>query len=132
MRPIWPVLIWPSVAMTADGSCATGTEYTLCVYDTSANVPSLKASLEVPAGVLWAPAGSNGYKYKDTSAVTDGLKKVQLKAGAFGKAKVSLQATGVNIPMPVQLINDLGFCWITTFTAPALENDAERFKDKTP
>ena len=23
MRPIWPVLIWPSVAMTARGSCAT-------------------------------------------------------------------------------------------------------------
>jgi cysteine-rich repeat protein len=134
--------------LTDFGNPATGTEYTLCVYDTSANVPSLEASLEVPPGVLWLPAGSNGYKYKDTSAVTDGVKKVQLKAGPLGKAKVSLQATGLNIPMPtpfsltqqreqdpevvVQLINDLGFCWSTTFVAPALENDADRFKDKTP
>jgi cysteine-rich repeat protein len=130
------------------GNPETGTEYTLCVYDTSANVPSLAASLEVPSGVLWAPAGTKGFKYKDSSAVTDGVKQVQLKAGPIGKAKVALTAVGVNIPLPppysmsqlreqdpeviVQLINDLGFCWSTSFPAPAGENAADRFKDKTP
>jgi hypothetical protein len=130
------------------GNPATGTEYTLCVYDTSGGVPSLKATLEVPTGVLWAPISNKGFKYKDAASVTDGIKNVQLKSGALGKAKVSVSAVGVNIPMPVpfsmtqqreqdpevvvQLINDLGFCWSTTFTAPALENDADRFKDKTP
>jgi hypothetical protein len=130
------------------GNPGTGTEYTLCVYDTSGGVPSLKATLEVPPGVLWAPISNKGFKYKDAAAVTDGIKSVQLKSGPLGKAKVSLSAVGANIPMAVpfsmtqqreqdpevvvQLINDLGFCWSTTFTAPALENDADRFKDKTP
>ena len=126
----------------------TGTQYTLCVYDTSGSVPSLTTSLEIPTGVLWKPISSKGFKYKDTSAVTDGVKTVQLKSGPFGKAKAAVTAVGVNIPMPppfsgtklreqdpevvVQLINDLGFCWSTTFTAPAIKNDAERFKDKAP
>jgi cysteine-rich repeat protein len=130
------------------GNPASGTDYTLCVYDTSGNVPSLKASLEIPPGGLWAAKSTKGYTYKDTSAVTDGVKNVQLKSGGTGKAKVSVTATGVNIPMPapfsmtqflgqdpevvVQLINDLGFCWSSTYSAPAATNTVSRFKDKTP
>lgn len=130
------------------GNPATGTDYTLCVYDTSASVPSLKASLAVPSGVLWAAAGSNGYKYKDPSAINDGVKQLLLKAGPLGKAKAIFTAVGVNLPLPppfsmtqleeqspevvVQLINDQGFCWSTAFPAPAKENDADRFKDTTP
>jgi len=144
----WKWLKGEETLLADFGNPALGTEYTLCVYDTSANVPSLAASLEVPPGVLWAAAGTKGFKYKDTTAVTDGVKQVQLKSGPIGKAKVALTAVGVNIPLPppfsmtqlreqdpeiiVQLINDLGFCWSTTFPAPALENDADRFKDKTP
>jgi hypothetical protein len=32
----------------------------------------------------------------------------------------------------VQLVNDLGFCWTSTFGSPAVKNTAELFKDKQP
>jgi len=144
----WKWLKGEETLLSDLGNPGTGTQYTLCVYDTSGSVPSLATSLEIPTGILWKPISTKGFKYKDTSAVTDGVKTVQLKSGPFGKAKAAVMAVGVNIPMPppfsgtnlreqdpevvVQLINDLGFCWSTTFTAPAIKNEAERFKDKTP
>ena len=67
-----------------------------------------------------------------------------LKAGDAGSAKVIVKGKGANLPTPtltltlpvtVQLLIDDGMateCWQTTFTGPAIRNDAVRglFKAK--
>jgi len=102
----------------------------------------------IPSGASWQPKGNNGFQYKDKTTVASGVKKLRLRAAAAGKAKVTLQAKGVNIPMPtpvgpslffnqdpsvtVQLLNDAGLCWSSSFAFPAVRNDAGGFKDKLP
>jgi cysteine-rich repeat protein len=124
------------------------TEYVLCIYDTSAGTPSLIESIDITPGSNWVLQAGKGYKYKDSAAALNGVKNVQLRAGAAGKSKINFSASGMQLPVPVpfdmtqyfqqdpevvvQLVNDLGFCWTSTFGSPAVKNTAELFKDKQP
>jgi hypothetical protein len=124
------------------------TEYTLCVYDTTATTPSLKASIALVPGANWVLQAGKGYKYKDSTSAQNGVKNVLLRAGGPGKAKINFAASGIPLVMPipysvteifdqdpevlVQLVNDLGFCWTSTFGSPAVKNTVEIFKDKSP
>jgi hypothetical protein len=122
------------------------TEYSLCLYDESGNVPAAEARLAVPPGgtcrgkPCWRTR-RNGLVYKDPTGTADGVTRLGLKAGDAGKTRAALKAKGPNvpaIPLPfaqdqrviVQLANTDGTCWETIHTAPAVRNDSARFKDK--
>ncbi len=66
------------------------------------------------------------------------MKKVVLKAGAAGKAKLQVAAAGGNVPVPtlpltmpvrVQLRSSAGGCWDATYRAGT--NTAKKFKAKS-
>jgi cysteine-rich repeat protein len=123
--------------------------YTLCIYDESAGVPALKAELTVPNGSNWTTNGTKVWTYKDSDALSAGVRSVKLVAGANDKAKVIVKAKGAQLgaelPGPVgatyfnqdgdvivQLINSLDFCWSTDLPSPAVVNEDDSFKDKLP
>lgn len=121
-----------------DLSVPTGTtNYTLCVYaGTSA------ASVAIPAGSNWQPAGTKGFKYKDSSSMPDGAQKAVLKSGAAGKAKALVKGKGTNLPdtlvpmlpLPVtaQLVNDSNdVCFEAVYdSGDVKKNDDKQFKAK--
>jgi hypothetical protein len=104
--------------------------------------------VEISSGANWVLQAGKGFKYKDSAAASNGVKSMLLRAGDPGKAKISFSASGMAIPMPtpfapgqyfeqdpnvvVQLINDLGFCWTSTFATPGLKNIGTAFKDRSP
>jgi cysteine-rich repeat protein len=127
------------------GDPLTTDTYALCIYDSSAGVPNLVTTLEVPPSGAWKPSGTKGWKYKDKSGAADGLQKAKISTGAAGRSKASLKAGGVNLPTPppasptalfsadpgvtVQLVNSAGTCWTTTFTSTK-KNDVDNYKAK--
>lgn len=144
----WKWLKGDATVLADFGDPFTSTEYTLCVYDESGSTPSLTTSINLPPNGAWK-ANSKGFKYVDKTLVFDGIKKIGLQSGEAGKAKVDVQAKGLNINPPlapfdgtsfydqdgkvtVQLINNVGQCWSGELPAPALRNDVDRFKDKNP
>jgi hypothetical protein len=136
-----------SVDFADFGTPTDDTAYTLCVYE-AGNAPVVE--LGVPGGGLcggkdcWSTVGKpgqeSGFRFKDASGANDGVRSVQLKAHAAGKAKLSLQAKGENTPAPAlgdglsapvtaQLVSSEGACWGAVFEADDLKkNDAERLK----
>jgi hypothetical protein len=130
------------------GDPTATTSYALCVYDATGGSPALVAQVDVPAGgascagrPCWR-ATKRGFKYVDRSGARDGVTWLLLREGFDGAAYVTLEAAGANLPMPalplvddprmvVQLRNDLGRCWGAEFSAPAVRNAAEEFRDKS-
>lgn len=127
------------------GAPLESTGYTLCVYDTTASVSSLKASITVAASpVLWTSKDPKGLAYKDRTGISGGATKALIKTGLDGKTKVKLSAGGDNLVLPgavgdtyfeqdpnvlVQLVNDEGTCWTSQFSAgDTKKNLAESFK----
>jgi hypothetical protein len=122
------------------------TTYALCVYDSTAAVPALVASIVVDPNGAWDDKDPKGWKYKDKQGAFDGVQKVQLKTGTAGKSKAQVKAKGSNIPTPapfnaveffdadpnvtVQLVNDEGKCWTTEF-ATATKNEVDQYKAKS-
>jgi hypothetical protein len=110
------------------------TEYTLCLY-----AGSTSASVFVPAGSKWEPAGSTAFKFKDSSGTPAGARKAVRKSGTAGKSKVLLKGKGVNLPdvltpqglplpVTVQLVNsDTNTCFKAVYNS-AGPNDANQFK----
>lgn len=140
-----------ATSLTDFGDPVHSTSYHLCVYDESGGVPAAVMAMTVPPGgdcggnPCWAEKGT-GFLYKDKSLTNDGIMKLQLKAGADGKAKVSVKGKGANLPIPtpvgpglfaqdtavtVQLVNSDGACWEAEFSAPAKGNSSKGFKDKS-
>lgn len=132
----------------AVGDPTAATTYALCIYDTAAMVPSLAASLEIPASLtLWKNKTPKGVNYSDKNRAADGAKILQLKTGLAGKTKVKLLASGASLPLPgpasslyfaqtprvvVQLINSAGTCWTSQFTTgDTTKNEATMFKAAT-
>lgn len=127
------------------GNPVASTEYGLCLFDESGGVPNPIFDLEIGAGANWSAVGTTGFNYKDTSALQDGAFKVVLRAGTPDKAKAIFIAKGANLnwsgtPLPfdqdarvrVQLHNSAGECWESEFTAPAIKNQIDLFKDRQP
>jgi len=134
---------WNKGALTTVGdfgSPTSTTDYVLCVYDAG----NLVALTRIPAGGTCAgrpcwQAKSTGFSYKDKDLTPDGIAQLTLKAGATGKAKIQVKGSRDNLPMPtlpldlpvvVQLRNSDGVCWGSTFSAPAVKNEAANYKDK--
>ena len=124
------------------------TEYTLCVYGQVAGTAQLVLQARVPAGgtcgglPCWS-ASTKGLTYSDPSAAADGIKKITLKSGTVGKAKIIVKGGGDALdtpPLPlaqdpqvvVQLKNTFqdGRCWESRFSSPPKKNDASQFKDR--
>ncbi|MFQ5668062.1 MAG: hypothetical protein ACE5I7_16735 [Candidatus Binatia bacterium] len=159
-RLIWKWLKGPVTSFAELGDPVGNlSSYSLCVYDESADAPSLVMSAGVPAGgtcannkpcwkQLGRAANPKGFKYRNTDLTADGLLKIILKKGAIpgGPAKVIIIGKGANLPLPgpvgatylnqdttvtVQLIkSDGGVCWGASYPAPAIKNQSELFKDK--
>jgi hypothetical protein len=126
-----------------------GTSYDLCVYDESGDVPTLLQHAHIPAGGFcgtkpcWRASGGGlkGYRYNDRAASADGIRKIVLKPGAQGKAKVIVKGKGEQLALPglplaqdsqvhVQLKSSTGTCWGAAYATPPVKNDLEQFKDK--
>jgi len=112
------------------GDPTVSTAYALCLYDSRPGGPSPTTSLLVTEGAAWKGV-RRGFKYGDKAAASDGVQVVKLLHGSDGKAKAQVRARGGNVPMPdaaaadsllatapqvvVQLVNDAGTCWTSTF-----------------
>jgi cysteine-rich repeat protein len=124
------------------------TGYTLCVYDTTATTSSLGASIDIaPSEELWTSKDPSVFQYKDKLGSSDGVTKVQIRAGEAGETKVKVGAAGANLALPapigasyfrqdpsvvVQLINGANRCWTSQFTPIQTKtNDAATFKAAT-
>ncbi len=108
------------------GDPTADTDYTLCIFDQDNGTVTLATELTVPANGAWRDKGSKGWDYKDHGTF-DGVRKLKVRTGADGKARVDLKAEGLNLPMPsevapgqffvedpsviVQMINSVGTCW---------------------
>lgn len=123
------------------GSPTSGaTGYALCVYDAT----GLRMTVRAPGGgacagkPCWKTLGSTGFKYADRALTPDGLLSMKLKAGATGKASITLKGKGASLPMPalpatlpvtVQLHDGIA-CWETVHSAPAQRNDTGQLSDR--
>jgi cysteine-rich repeat protein len=122
--------------------------YALCVYDQENPTVSLAASVKVEPSVdLWTDDDPKGLGYKDKIGTSDGVTKVQIRTGDEGRTKVKFSARGISLQLPgpagssyfaqqpsviVQLVNDLGTCWSSTFVISNNKvNDADSFKAQT-
>ncbi|MCC6765600.1 MAG: hypothetical protein IT293_13145 [Deltaproteobacteria bacterium] len=123
------------------GNPTVDASYQLCVYDGG----TLRTSLPLPtAGVCggrpcWKENGA-GFQYADKTGL-HGVTRLVLKSGAApGKAKILLKGRGANLALPalplaqpvrVQLLSSTGVCWEAAFSAPAIRNQPDQFKDKS-
>ena len=132
-------------ALAEFGDPTAGTEYGLCVFDESADVPNPIFDVTLPPGASWSATGTNGFKYKDTSAAQDGALKLVLRQGTPNKAKAIFVGKGASLdwsgtPLPfnqdskviVQLHNSDGQCWESQLVPPAKKNQSNLFKDVEP
>jgi cysteine-rich repeat protein len=123
------------------GTPLTTTQYLLCIYDND----ELRTTALVPAGGIcsgkpcWT-AKVTGFKYKNKLLGPDGIQQIVLKAGEDGKAKIVVKGRGdllqmpspmpVAMPIRVQLSQSDGVCWEANYSAPAIQNRSDLFKDK--
>jgi hypothetical protein len=123
------------------------TKTSLCVYDQT----GLIVGVQVPAGVLCArgrpcwkqtgpPSNPTGFQYVDNDLTHDGAQRLTLRAGTDGRAKIRVQAKGLNLGMPaalsvapavtVQMKNSNDQCWGAVFNVPPIVSTSEQFKAK--
>jgi len=131
---------WTHGAMTAPqdfGDPASTTNYALCVYDTTGTGPRMLVDAAAPAGGKWSSTGS-GFRYLDTSASPDGVRKITLRAGADRKAKIIVKGGGsmldvaplpAGLPVTAQLKASNGKCWGAPYTSA--DTSATKLKAKT-
>ncbi len=122
------------------------TDYGVCIYDETANTPTLVWSASLPAGgtcgskPCWK-SSSKGFSYGDKLGAHGGVTALKLTAGADGKVKISLAGKGLNLSPPaiplsqdstvtVQVLGNDG-CWGAAFTTPAKKNADGKFQDKS-
>jgi len=142
----WKLAKGASFGQGALGDPSSTTTYTVCVYDTSATVPSLATSMTVAPGANWQSKSPKGWQFKDKLGASDGVQKIKLKTGNLGKTKVQVIAKGGNLPTPtpfsstaffaqdptvtIQMFNsDTSTCWSSEFPT-ALKNTVSQFKAK--
>lgn len=133
---------WKSSAAVTSGDFGaplTASNYLLCVY--GAGAPPMGAV--APAGQLcagkpcWRQTATKGFAHSDKERTPVGLKKIVLKAGEAGKAKITLKGEGpalgpVSLPLTtpavVQLTRlDGGPCWEATY-GTSTKKDETQFK----
>jgi hypothetical protein len=142
---VWKWLKGAATTIGDFGDPLTDTTYELCVYDQTGGSPNLVLSSKAPnAGVCagqpcWKQTAS-GFKYKDKDLSPNGILGVLLKAGEDGKAKIVVKGKSASLGLPptltltqpitVQIKNNVGTCWEADYSAPALVDQPDQFKDK--
>jgi pectate lyase len=117
-----------------------GTAYALCLYDASLSSFELASEAAIPSGEGEWDGGSTGLRYRSRAGLPDGITKVGIRTGIAGKSRVTVDARAETFAVPslpfsqqpeltVQLRNSAGRCWTQSYSAPARNNDGERFKD---
>ena len=132
---------WTRGASTtiADFGDPTGTtSWAFCVYGGA----QLLATAEVAAGGTCAGkpcwiARSKGFRYADRFYSAAGIGRLDLQAGATGRAKIGLKGKGgqldvpalpvMTLPVTAQLRNSDGVCWSSTFSTTR-RNDGVQLK----
>ena len=130
------------------GDPTADTSYELCVYDET-DAPALLVAARAPAGgecpkrngtePCWTargePPGARGIDYRDRDGTPDGLERLELRPGPDGKARIEARAGGAalglpalpaSVPLRVQLRNDAGTCWESTYSADGVRRSDER------
>jgi CSLREA domain-containing protein len=117
--------------------------YSFCLYDESAAAPRIAFAATTrtdPCGKrsCWKPTGKTGFQY--SAPTSDLLRKVVLKSGTEGKAKVLVTAKGdqlvlptlpMTLPLRAQVQAENGQCWESEFdTRGVKKNDAKHFRAK--
>lgn len=140
---IWKWLKGANTTFAELSDPTTTANYALCFY--AGPTESLIGSVVIPAGGgKWKASGSTGYKFKDTSGVNGGIRKVIVKGSTSNKAKALVKGKGAflpdfmlpfapgDLPVIVQLRNNqTGICWGSSFGSPS-KNVEGLFKDKNP
>ncbi len=126
-----------TTALADFGHPVTSADYALCLYDQGGQL----LNADVPAHSEKWRARTGKYRYRDSAATADGVKKILLKESDSDRGKVKVVAKGASIPalalpltLPVtaQLVNsETAACWEATYTA-ATNNDTTGFKAKLP
>jgi hypothetical protein len=133
----------------ADGATA----YRVCILDAGGAEVALlnvdRAGQACGPKACWTPISVKGYRYKDPDAGSDGLKKIQAKAGFAGKGKLVVQAanrankgqtalpTGLAAALEgdasatVRVFASDGACFEATL-ATVQKSDGVQFKAKAP
>ncbi len=137
-----------AATVSADfGEPTDTTAHALCVYDGLAGSFSLSAALEITPGGAWRDKSPRGWKYTDKLGTSDGVRRVQLRAGLAARSKALAKARGTRMPTAepvdsdryfaqdpaviVQLVNTIGTCWTSEFTT-ARKNTSANFTAKRP
>ncbi len=142
----WLIASHDTTSAAAVGDPTVDTDYALCIYDETANVPALAARLDVPAGSGWQAIAATRFQYKDAAGGVNGVQRLRIDGKANG-SKVQLKAKGANVPLPgpvapdryftrdrrvvVQLRNTVGGCWTLSLSSDK-KNSATEFKAKRP
>jgi hypothetical protein len=112
----------------------------LCVYDRAATQPDLVVGAGVGCGQTdcWK-SSHNELSYARRDGSPDGVTSAKIKAGAEGRAEISIAASGTNLETPslplaprldVQLQSPDGLCWEADFSTPRVNTKA-RFQAKS-
>ena len=144
---IWKWIKGEETVLEDFGDPLTRDDYTLCIYETVGEQPSVLLSATAPAGGqcagrdCWKALSTTGFRYKDKELTPDGLDTIILKAGDDGKAKIIVKGKGaglilpspldVELPVTVQLQSTNGECWQAGyFPVGVKKNEADMFKAK--
>ena len=122
----------------AFGDPLEDTDFELCVYDEVADTPQLILHETIPAGEGWRE-NRRGFRYADRKLARSSIKTASLKNGLDGKASISIDGRGGQLPMPnlplqqdqrvtVRLLNG-NSCWEAHYTT-AQDNYQDRFRAK--
>jgi hypothetical protein len=78
------------------GNPMTTTNYVMCIYDETANVPSLVLQAEAVAGGNWTRLPGSGFRYRSRarSSDTGSLSILRLRAGSAGRARITAISRG--------------------------------------
>jgi len=148
-RLLWKWIYGDATTLAEFGDPRLTTPYAVCIYGSQGGVPQLVSSANLPAGgqcgtdSCWEKLSERGYRYKDQAGDNDGIQKLTLTSGEYGKAKILVKGRGWQLQLPtfplaqdptvtVQVVSGGGLCWDASYTAPADSNDSRGFKDRTP
>lgn len=123
------------------GDPRVDTDYQLCVWSVGPGGTALIADPVAPAGAGWSTA-RNGFRFKQPVGENpDGLRKIRLRAGPAGEARVRVQGRGAALALPalpldgadslvVQLHNGLGTCWEASFDGAPRVNTPNVYRNR--
>ena len=111
------------------------TRYELCIYDNR----GVQMAMGVPPGNGWSSVGSpsspKGFKYKDASASSEGIKLIKTKASSLAKASVKVIGKGdalpdtedlpFQFPVTAQVYASDGMCWEATFDQTEIRKNGD-------